>query len=84
MANNLNLEIISLKGVVLKCDCNMAVVPSIEGELGIMYGHESVIAKLKIGQITVFDDKQNILKQIEVSGGYAEMHGADKLSVLID
>jgi hypothetical protein len=30
-------------------------------------------------------DKQNvILKQIEVSGGYAEMHGADKLSVLID
>lgn len=81
---NLNLEIISVHGVVLKCDCDMVVVPSVEGDLGIMYGHESVITILREGQITVFDDKQNIVKQIDVTGGYAEMHGAEKLSVLID
>lgn len=81
---NLNLEIISVQGIVLKCECSMAVVPSVEGDLGIMFGHESIIAKLREGQITVYDDKQNIVKQIDVKGGYAEMHGAETLSVLVD
>ncbi len=81
---NLNLEIISVQGVILKCECNMAVVPSVEGDIGVMYGHESIIAKLQEGQITVYDDKQNIVKQIDIVGGYAEMHGAEKLSVLVD
>ena len=81
---NLNLEIISVQGVILKWQCDMVVVPSVEGEIGVMYGHESIIAKLKEGQISVYDDKQNIIKQIEITGGYAEMHGAEKLSVLVD
>ena len=81
---NLNLEIISVQGVILKCQCDMVVVPSVEGEIGVMYGHESIIAKLKEGQISVYDDKQNIIKQIEITSGYAEMHGAEKLSVLVD
>ncbi len=81
---NLNLEIISITGVVFKGQCSMAVVPSVEGDIGVMYGHESVIAKLRQGQIVVYDDKQNIIKEIAVEGGYAEMHGAEKLSVLVD
>jgi F0F1-type ATP synthase epsilon subunit len=81
---NLNLEVISLQGVVLKCECSMAVIPSVDGELGVMYGHESIIAKLREGQITVYDDKQTIVKQIDVKGGYAEMHGAGTLLVLVD
>ncbi len=81
---NLNLEIISVHGVVFKGECSMAVVPSVEGDIGVMYGHESLIAKLREGQITVFDDKQSIVKQIDVAGGYAEMHGAEKLSVLVE
>ena len=81
---NLNLEIISLEGVVLECECHMVVVPAIEGDMGIMYGHESIISKLKEGQILVYDDKQNITNQFDIIGGYAEMHGEDRISVLID
>lgn len=80
----LNLEIISVQGIIFKGDCNMAVVPSSAGDIGVMYGHEAIIAKLREGQITVYDDKQNILKQIEVKGGYAEMQGANTLMVLLD
>jgi len=80
----LNLEIISVQGIIFKGECNMAVVPSVNGDIGVMHGHEAVIAKLREGQITVYDDKQNILKQIEVEGGYAEMQGLDKLMVLVD
>ncbi len=81
---NLNLEVISVNGVVFKGECNMAVVPSVEGDIGVMYGHESLITKLREGQITVYDDKQNVVKQIDVSGGFAEMHAAETLSILVD
>lgn len=81
---NLNLEIISIHGVVFEGECNMAVVPSVEGDIGVMYGHESLIAKLREGQIMIFDDKQNVVKEIAVKGGLAEMHGAETLSVLVD
>lgn len=81
---NLNLEVISVTGVVFKGQCDMAVIPSVEGDIGVMFGHESLITKLREGQITVYDDKQNIVKQIDVSGGFAEMHAAETLSVLVD
>ena len=82
--SKLNLEIISPTGVVFKGQCAMAVVPSAAGEIGVMQGHESVIASLKEGQVKVYDDKQNIVKTFDIVSGYAEMHGDDKLLVLLD
>ena len=80
----LNIEIISVEGIIFRGECLMAVVPSIEGDLGIMQNHEAVMAKLKAGVVKVFDNSQNVIKQIEIAGGYAEMAGADKLIILID
>ncbi len=80
----LNLEIISAKGIIFKGQCNMAVVPSVDGELGIMQGHESIMAKLREGQVVIYDAGQNIVKQFDVVSGYAEMANADKLIVLLD
>ncbi len=82
--STLNIEIISVEGITFKGECAMAVVPSIEGDLGIMQNHEAVIAKLKAGHITIYDNSQNVVKQIEIAGGFAEMSGAGKLIVLID
>ncbi|MDX2083406.1 MAG: hypothetical protein SFV53_05435 [Rickettsiales bacterium] len=81
---NLNIKIISIEGVILESSCHLVVVPSIEGDLGIMFGHEFLITKLRQGKITLYDDQHNITKEIEVSGGYAEMSEADKLSLLIE
>ena len=71
--SGLKLEIISPEGVVFAGDCHMAVVPSVAGEMGVMRGHESVVAALHEGKITIYDDKQEIIKQIAVSGGFAEV-----------
>ena len=60
--SKLNLEIISPTGVVFKGECQMAVVPSAAGEIGVMYGHESVIASLKDGCIAIYDEKENLIK----------------------
>ena len=82
--SKLNLEIISPEGVIFKGECYMAVVPSAAGDIGVMQDHESTIAALKEGQVTIYDDKQNIVKKFDVKGGYAQMHSNDKLLILLD
>ena len=62
----------------------MTTIPSSEGEMGVMLGHESVIATLKAGLITIYDDKQAIVKTIEIHGGFAEVQNNKKLLVLVD
>ncbi len=81
---DLNLEIISPNGVVFKGNCHMAVVPSVDGEMGVMFGHEAVIVGLKAGEVTIFDDKQNSLKNFAVTSGFAEVKSDGNLLVLID
>jgi F-type H+-transporting ATPase subunit epsilon len=81
---DLNLEIIAPTGVIFKGSCHMAVVPSVDGEIGVMYGHETIVAMLKAGQISVYDNKQNVVKTFAVESGFAEMQGAEKLLVLVD
>lgn len=62
----------------------MAVIPSVDGEIGVMKNHEFVLVSLKAGQISVYDDKQEIIKTVEVESGFAEMRDIDKLLVLVD
>jgi len=59
-------------------------ISSSEGEMGVMFGHESVVAALKAGIITIYDDKQTIVKTIEINGGFAEVQNNKKLLVLVD
>lgn len=84
--SELNLEIISAQGIVFKGACSMAVVPSVDGDIGVMFGHESFIAKLREGKISIYDDKQNLVKDLDVTdaGGFAEINSGDKLLVLIN
>jgi F-type H+-transporting ATPase subunit epsilon len=80
---NLNLEIISPAGVLFKGTCYMAVIPSVEGEMGVMNNHEAVIANLQTGVISIFDEKQNLIKSFEVESGFAES-SVEKLLILLD
>jgi F-type H+-transporting ATPase subunit epsilon len=81
---DLNLEIISPNGVVFKGNCHLATIPSVEGEMGIMSGHEAVVVSLKAGEIVTYDEKQNILKKFEVVSGFAEVRESNGLLVLVD
>ncbi|MBU6339430.1 MAG: hypothetical protein KGQ36_05635 [Rickettsiales bacterium] len=82
--SELNLEIISAKGLVFKGQCHMVVVPSVEGDVGIMHGHESIIARLREGKVSIYDAAKAIIKEFDVVSGYAEITSADKLIVLLD
>jgi F-type H+-transporting ATPase subunit epsilon len=82
--SNLNLEIIAPSGVLFKGECHMAVVPSVDGDIGIMHGHEAVIAALRAGTVDIYDEKQNLIKSFEVISGFAEMESLSHLVVLLN
>jgi len=81
---DLKVEITSPNGVLFKGGCHLAVVPSTLGDLGIMVGHEAVLVSLREGEVTLYDDKQNIIQSIPVSSGFAQVQPSGILSVLID
>ena len=79
----LQLEIISPEGYLFQGSCYLATIPAADGQMGLMADHEAVLTKLLAGKITIFDDKNNILKEYAVHSGFAEMFN-NKLLVLID
>jgi F-type H+-transporting ATPase subunit epsilon len=82
MSHSLHLEIISPTGILFKGACHMVVIPSIEGDIGVMHSHESIMVTLKAGQIAIYDDKQNITKTFDVENGFAEQ-SAEKFLILV-
>ncbi len=81
---DLKLEIISPSGVLFKGECHLVVVPSVSGDLGVMRGHEIVIAALREGEVSIFDEKHNLLKSLPIASGFAKMQDEENLLVLVD
>jgi len=80
----LKIEIISPSGVIFEGQCFMAVVPSVAGEVGVMQDHEAFVSSLKEGKVLVYNDKQEVVKEVDVAGGFAEISDGQKLIVLVD
>ena len=79
----LKIEIISPTGVIFAADCSMSVIPSESGEIGVMKDHEAFVARLKAGKILVYDGQQ-IIKELEIEGGFAQIKDKNSLVVLLD
>lgn len=80
----LKVEIVSIEGAIFNGTCHLVVVPATSGEIGVMFGHEAIISTLKNGEIKIFDSSNNIIKQIPILKGFAEMQNQDKLLILVN
>ncbi len=80
----LNVEIISIEGLIFQGEVSQIVVPTISGEVGFMKGHESLICEIKEGIIIIFGENDNKIKEIQVKNGTVEMHNGEKLTILLD
>ena len=58
MSENFNLEIVSPDRLVLKTETYEVVIPSYEGEMGIMKDHIPLITFLRPGIIKIFAEKE--------------------------
>jgi F-type H+-transporting ATPase subunit epsilon len=77
----MKLEIITAEQVIYSDDVDALVAPGVEGELGILPYHASLITALMPGEIMVRKDGTETY--LAVSGGFLEMI-ANKVTILAD
>ena len=81
---NLQVEIISITGSLFSGKCQMAVLPALSGEIGIMQNHESIISLLTEGEIKIYSNENKLENSFKITSGFAEIENHDKLLVLIE
>ncbi len=58
MSENFTVEIISPNATVLKSEANQVLIPSYEGEMGILKNHIPLITFLRPGLIKIFNNSE--------------------------
>ena len=76
------LEIITPDQLFLAKEVEMVVLPSVEGKMGVLKGHEPVIAVLQDGNIQIYENDK-IISNIFISSGFTEVTG-NGCSILVE
>jgi F-type H+-transporting ATPase subunit epsilon len=77
----LTLEIVTPDARVYSDTIDSVVVPTIEGEVGILPGHIPLLTQVENGELRVTKGTETLL--LAVSGGFAEIEG-DRVHVLAE
>ena len=70
---DLKFELVTPDRLVMSDDVYMVVVPSTEGESGILAGHAPYMTTLRDGEISVYRSAGSQPEKIAVTGGFAEV-----------
>jgi F-type H+-transporting ATPase subunit epsilon len=81
MAYTLQLEIVTPEAKVFSDYVEMVTLTGVEGDLGILPGHEPVMTQLVAGEITVRKEGENIF--LAVGDGFVQVTG-ERVAVLTD
>jgi len=81
MAYTLQLEIVTPEAKVFSDYVEMVTLTGVEGDLGILPGHEPVMTQLAAGELTVRKEGKNIF--LAVGNGFVQITG-DRVAVLTD
>jgi F-type H+-transporting ATPase subunit epsilon len=82
MADTFQLELVSPERLLLSRQVEMATIPAIEGEMGVLPGHSPMIVALRGGVIRVRENGAES-ERLFVAGGFAEV-SPDRCTVLAD
>jgi F-type H+-transporting ATPase subunit epsilon len=82
MAGTFQLELVSPERLLLSRQVEMAVIPSAEGEMGVLPGHAPMVVALRGGVISVRENGAES-ERLFVAGGFAEVL-PDRCTVLAD
>jgi F-type H+-transporting ATPase subunit epsilon len=82
MADTIRLELVTPERLLLSEDVEEVVVPGVEGELGILPGHTSLLSSLRIGEMTY--RKGGRIEYVAIEGGGFIEITAEKVIVLAD
>ena len=77
----LTLEIVTPDARVYSDTIDSVVIPTVEGEVGILPGHIPLLTQVEHGELRVTKGNETLL--LAVSGGFAEIEG-DRVHVLAE
>jgi len=77
----LTLEIVTPEARVYSDTVDTVVIPTVEGEIGILPGHIPLLTQVGAGELRVFKNGKTEL--LAVGNGFAEIDG-DKVSILAE
>jgi len=66
----MQLEVLSVKGLVFNGEVTSVVLPGIEGSFGILADHTPFLSILGKGHLTYVDSEE---KTLEIEGGFVEV-----------
>ncbi len=75
------LDIISSDRMFFDGECESLVLPAIDGEHGVLAGHEDMVTAIKSGELRIKTDDG--WKSVAVSDGFADIK-SDKVIVIVD
>lgn len=78
---SLTLEIVTPEARVYSDTVDTVVIPTIEGEIGVLPGHIPLLTQIEDGELRVTKDGQT--QFLVIGGGFAEVEG-DRVSVLAE
>ena len=81
MARTLIAEIVTPEKIVYTNEVEMVVVPTLDGEIGILPLHAPLVGALRAGEVRVKNG--DAVEWFAVSGGYVQVH-EDKVIILAD
>lgn len=78
---SLTLEIVTPEARVYSDTIDTVVIPTVEGEVGILPGHIPLLTQVEDGELRV--TKNGVTQWLAVGGGFAEIEG-DRIHVLAE
>ena len=82
--HKLHIKVVTPDGIIFEYNAaTLVVLNTTSGELGIMANHMPVISALKIGEIKLIDELNELEERMAVSGGFAEFSN-NTLTVVAD
>ena len=74
MSELTNINLVTPLELLVSKEVKMAVMPGTDGDLGIMVKHTPLMTLLRRGFVKLYDDGNNLIEEIAVDGGVAEVN----------
>lgn len=74
-AQMINFELVSPEEKLVSEPVQMAVIPGLEGEMGVGKDHASFVVALKAGVVQLFRKEGDEVQKIFIAGGFADVTG---------
>lgn len=81
MANKLHLRVVTPSRDFFDGDCDMVILKTIDGDTGVLYGHQPLTTVLDLGYLRIIDEGGE--RRSTLLGGFAKVN-AEGLTVISD